>query len=180
MSPFPVIVITKPVFFDGEAETISRYVRDGMLVHVRKPGATVDAVERLLMSLPADVLSGIVLHDAFELASKYGVYGVHLNSRNPQPPQGWGGSVSRSCHSFDEVEEWKHKLHYVSLSPIFDSISKQGYQSAFTREMIDAAVSRGVIDHKVYALGGVTFNKIEEVKQMGFGGTMILGDAWKD
>jgi thiamine-phosphate pyrophosphorylase len=29
------------------------------------------------------------------------------------------------------------------------------------------------------ALGGVTFSKIEKVKQMGFGGAMILGDAWK-
>ena len=88
--------------------------------------------------------------------------------------------MSRSCHSLDEVMRWKGEMHYVSLSPIFDSISKQGYHSAFTREMIQQAAASGIIDHKVYALGGVTFSKIEEVKHMGFGGAMILGDAWKD
>jgi thiamine-phosphate pyrophosphorylase len=29
------------------------------------------------------------------------------------------------------------------------------------------------------ALGGVTFSKIKEVMNLGFGGAMILGDAWK-
>jgi len=29
------------------------------------------------------------------------------------------------------------------------------------------------------ALGGVTFDKINDVLKMGFGGGMILGDAWK-
>jgi thiamine-phosphate pyrophosphorylase len=67
----------------------------------------------------------------------------------------------------------------MSLSPIFDSISKQGYHAAFTCKQIEEARLQGLIDERVMALGGVTFSKIEEVKQMGFGGAMILGDAWK-
>ena len=68
---------------------------------------------------------------------------------------------------------------YLSLSPIFDSISKQGYHSAFTAEDIAKAYEEGIIDHRVMALGGITFDKLQLVKQMGFGGAMILGDAWK-
>ena len=32
---------------------------------------------------------------------------------------------------------------------------------------------------RVMALGGVTFARVDEVLQMGFGGAMILGDAWR-
>ena len=84
-----------------------------------------------------------------------------------------------SCHTLEEVSRNKLKSDYVFLSPIFDSISKQGYHSAFTRKQIAEAHRQGLIDERVMALGGVTFSKIEEVKQMGFGGAMILGDAWK-
>lgn len=51
--------------------------------------------------------------------------------------------------------------------------------SAFSHEMIRKAAAEGIIDRKVLALGGVAFNKIEEVRDLGFGGAMILGDAWK-
>jgi thiamine monophosphate synthase len=92
---------------------------------------------------------------------------------------GWKGSISRSCHSFEEIKEWKDRCNYLSLSPIYDSISKQGYLSAFSREQIEKAVAEGIIDNKVLALGGVTFDKVEEVERLGFGGAMVLGDAWR-
>jgi thiamine monophosphate synthase len=176
---FETIVITCPFFFDEEAEAINDYLHRGFKVHIRKPEADIRQVEDLLCRIPIEYRSRVVLHDFFSLAEQYAVGGVHLNSRNAEPPKGWGGTVSRSCHSLDEVREWKQKMDYVSLSPIFDSISKQGYRSAFTRKMISEAVSDGTIDEKVYALGGITFDRLDEVRQMGFGGAMILGDAWK-
>ena len=45
-----------------------------------------------------------------------------------------------------------------------------------------AVISTGGIDisvGSVMALGGVTFDKLDAVRQMGFGGGMILGDAWR-
>jgi thiamine-phosphate pyrophosphorylase len=88
--------------------------------------------------------------------------------------------VSISCHTFQELAEVRKQSYaYMSLSPIFDSISKQGYRSAFTREQIAEARRQGLIDQRIMALGGVTFNKINEITAMGFGGAMILGDAWK-
>ena len=52
--------------------------------------------------------------------------------------------------------------------------------SAFSPDAIAQARSQGIIDHKVLALGGVTFDKIDAVRSMGFGGVMILGDAWRE
>lgn len=175
------IVITLPYFFDGEAEQIVQLLHSSVdLIHIRKPESKAEELERLIMSIPSEYYPRLVLHDHHELAMKYHLHGVHLNGRNPQPPQGWEGSVSKSCHSLEEVKEWKGKCDYVSLSPIFDSISKQGYHAAFSSTEIEEASRQGIIDKKVLALGGVTFNKIDDVLRMGFGGGMILGDAWKN
>lgn len=179
---FTTIIITKPAFFDGEAARITALLRQGMagFLHIRKPGSAAEEVETLLRQIPKDCHCRLVLHDHFALAVRYGLYGVHLNSRNPLPPEGWTGSVSRSCHSLEEVRQWKDRCRYVSLSPIFDSVSKPGYASAFSREEIARAVLDGTIDSRVYALGGVTFSRLATVEAMGFGGAMILGDAWKE
>lgn len=175
------IVITLPYFFDGEAEQIVQLLHSSVdLIHIRKPKSKAEELERLIMSIPSEYYPRLVLHDHHELAMKYHLHGVHLNGRNPQPPMGWEGSVSKSCHSLEEVKEWKGKCDYVSLSPIFDSISKQGYHAAFSSTEIEEASRQGIIDKKVLALGGVTFNKIDDVLRMGFGGGMILGDAWKN
>lgn len=172
------IVITLPDFIPAEGERIVRLLQRVELVHIRKPNASAEEVERLLRDIPQEYHSRLVLHDHHHLAAKYHLHGIHLNTRNPQPIAGWTGSVSRSCHSIDELIEWKAKCDYVSLSPIYNSISKVGYQSAFTPETLRKAAQAGIIDSKVLALGGVTFAKIEEVKRIGFGGGMILGDAW--
>lgn len=175
------IVITLPVFFDDEADRIAQLLKSGRvdLVHIRKPESTEEEVEALLSSIPEDLRGRLVLHDHHCLASRYGVYGVHLNGRNPVPPKGWQGSVSRSCHTLNEVMEWKERCDYVSLSPIYDSVSKKEYLSAFTREELIEAHRQGIIDDRVYALGGVTFDSISDTLALGFGGVMILGDAWK-
>ena len=175
------IVITLPYFFDGEAEQIVQLLHSSVdLIHIRKPESKAEELEKLIMSISSEYYPRLVLHDHHELAMKYHLHGVHLNGRNPQPPMGWEGSVSKSCHSLEEVKEWKGKCDYVSLSPIFDSISKQGYHAAFSSTEIEEASRQGIIDKKVLALGGVTFNKIDDVLRMGFGGGMILGDAWKN
>ncbi|MCR5313848.1 MAG: thiamine phosphate synthase [Bacteroidaceae bacterium] len=175
------VVITLPDFFDGEAERIVRFLHQGNvdIIHLRKPSSTLEELEALIRQIPESYYGCLVLHDHHSLAEKYNLFGVHLNGRNPQPPKGWKGSVSRSCHSLKEVEVWKSRCNYVSLSPIFDSISKKGYMSSFTQEQLDEARIRGIIDDKVYALGGVTFEKFKVLEQLGFGGAMILGDAWK-
>lgn len=178
---FATIVITMPTSIPDEGERIATLLSRGDvdIVHIRKPGYNINDTERLILSVPVDYHPRLVIHDHFSLAEKYHLYGIHLNSRNPNVPEGWQGSISRSCHSFQELEEWKERCTYVSLSPIFDSISKEGYTSAFCKEEIREAVRNGIIDYKVYALGGVTFKCLKKVEEMGFGGAMILGDAWR-
>lgn len=69
-------------------------------------------------------------------------------------------------------------MDYVFLSPIFDSISKSGYHSAFTLEVLQQAAAHNIIDEKVVALGGVTPDKVKWLRQIGFGGAAMLGAVW--
>ena len=170
------LVITSPKFFPGEASFIHRLFACGVdIVHLRKPGAMVEDCARLLDDLTSDDRRRIVIHDFFELAQPYGLRGIHLNARCSTVPDGYEGHVSRSCHSLEEVKRYKDACDYVFLSPIFDSVSKQGYASAFTDETLREASKDGIIDNKVVALGGVTPDKIDYLRQLNFGGAAMLG-----
>lgn len=166
------IVITLPHFYAAEADAIVRQLRDGAdRVHIRKPGADASQMAALLRAIPAPYCHRLSLHDCFELAGEYGIGGVHLNSRNPQAPQGWTGITSRSCHSLEELAG--ADADYCILSPVFDSISKPGYRAAFApAELRQTDLSRA------YALGGVSGARLREIEELGFAGAAMLGAAW--
>ena len=140
-----IIVISAPDFLPGEAEAVAALLEAGAWrVHVRKPAAGSDSIARLLEHIPAALYSRISLHDHHELAARFGVGGVHLNGRNPSVPDGFGGLVSRSCHSIAELSQYSSVCDYMFLSPIFDSISKSGYTSRFSLEEIRRRIAADV------------------------------------
>lgn len=170
------IVITSPEFFNGEASFLHRLLACGVdIIHLRKPGATADECSALLDQIPPDDRRRIVIHDFFELAETYGLRGIHLNARRGEVPLGYCGHVSRSCHTLEEVKRYKETCDYVFISPIFDSVSKQGYASAFDNDTLEKASVAGIIDGKVVALGGVTPDKIDYLRSFHFGGAAMLG-----
>lgn len=174
------IVITKPEFIANEAKYIEQLFEAGIdLLHFRKPDSSLEDCERLIQEINPKWYSKIVMHDHFELCEKYHLHGIHLNRRNHTIPKDFQGSVSRSCHSLEEVIENKDDFDYVFLSPIFDSISKQGYQHAFSDEALRKAAQEGIIDEKVIALGGITDQKIPQLQAWHFGGAAFLGDIWR-
>lgn len=174
---FLVIAITKPVFFDGEAEQIAMLLEgDVDYVHIRKPGATVAEVRELIHAVPAEYHYRLRIHYHFALATEFGLAGVHLNSRNQVPPSNIR-SVTRSCHSIAELHQQAPSgcvMEYQTLSPIFDSISKPGYQSGFNLDEIREFIYR----LNVIALGGVTRDRFPELAEAGFAGAAMLGAAW--
>ncbi len=174
-----VIAITLEDFFPGEAVVIEAALNGGYdLVHLRKPGASEEEMISILEELPAECRARIVIHSHFNLALRYGLYGIHLNSRCSFVPDGFSGSISRSCHTFEEVEQHKDSCNYLFLSPIFNSISKKGYASAFSGASLREAAEKGIIDSKVYALGGVTPERLSWLEEIGFGGAAMLGSVW--
>lgn len=173
------IVITSPSFFEGEAFFIEALLDAGVdTVHLRKPSWSIDEYTSLIEEIPCNCRGNIVIHDYFSLCGEYGLKGIHLNSRNPSVPSGHGGSISISCHSLSQLNEAKEIYDYAFISPIFDSVSKQGYKSAFDAETLADASREGVISSQAVALGGVDLERIPFLKDLNFGGAAMLGCIW--
>ena len=173
------LVITEPQFTNNEAAIIAQLLHWGVdLVHLRKPESSAEELAKLIEAIPTAYHNGLVLHDHFDLAAHFALHGLHLNRRNSVLPPNHKGTVSQSCHTLDEVKVCKTKCDYVFLSPVFNSISKQGYTSAFTPKALSEAKKQGVINQKVVALGGITAANIDKTKYYGFGGVALLGDIW--
>lgn len=175
-----LIVITSPSFLEDEVKAIVTLFNEGLeILHLRKPKASADEIRQLLDRIPSVYHPHIVTHDHFELLKDYDLMGIHLNRRNSQIPALHTGSVSCSCHSLDEVQQRKSFCQYVFLSPIYNSLSKPGYQAAFQLNDLTDAAQNGIIDAKVMALGGISVHHLQEVKDIGFGGAVLMGDVWK-
>ena len=176
-----IVVISSERIFPGEGEILNMLFSEGLeVLHLRKPGTEENELRQLISETDPQYRNRIVLHDYFNLVGEFGLKGIHLNKRNPRPPEGYNGHISCSCHSLSELVCTKGQYDYVFLSPVFDSISKRGYGSAFDRaELIDAH-KNGIINDKVYALGGVNVDNIPDAARMGFGGVAILGALWQD
>lgn len=164
-----------------EQERISAMIRSGKVeyFHIRKPDFTEIQMRDYLSHFDADVRKHLSLHDHHRLAVEMNIGGVHLNSRNPNPPENFGGRVSRSCHSVEEVLQCKNKVDYCFLSPIFDSISKQGYCSKFSLAELKHLFDEKVLDEKVCALSGVTFDNIGQLEEVGFSSFAMLSALWE-
>lgn len=175
-----IIVITPPEFTVGEAGIIARLQEHGVwAVHLRKPQSSAAEMARLITAVPAWCRPKLVLHDHFCLCATYGLKGVHLNRRNPVAPPDHQGSCSCSVHGVDELRTALPMTDYAFLSPVYDSISKEGYRSAYTPARLEEAHTEGSIGPQVFALGGVTLERLPEVEKWGFGGAALLGDVWQ-
>jgi len=176
-----LIVISVEKFFEKEAEIVCSLFEAGLLCfHLRKPQSEKEEIRCFLEKIPQKFHNRIVLHEHFSLLDKFDLKGIHLNRRNPVPYEKAGISVSKSCHTIEEIKAEISAFDYVFLSPIFDSISKTGYKKAFSHEELMKAKQENIINEKVIALGGITPENITEVKFYGFGGVAVLGGIWGD
>ncbi len=177
---FRLVVVSSEQDLPNETEAWEALREAGMThLHLRKPHWNWMRTEDCLKRLSPELRACVHLHDHHALAAHYGLGGVHLNARHPLPPSGYTGTVSRSCHGLDEVGRYKSACEYVFLSPIFASISKRGYEAAFTPEALREAAESGLIDGKVVALGGVTPAGLPALRALGFGGAAVLGALWR-
>ena len=170
MEEFTVIAITPPLFFKGESEIINRILsqNEAQFVHIRKPGSSISDVEKLICEVDSRFYIKLKIHDHFDLAAHFGLGGVHLNSRCSVPPKN-SLSTSKSLHSIEELEDAAN-FDYCFLSPIFDSISKQGYKAKFNLKELTPLIR----DKNIIALGGVTPLKFSFLKELGFKGGALL------
>lgn len=174
-SNFKICVFTSPEHVEEEAVKLTALLDLGVdYIHLRKPAWSYREVKDLIENIPYKYRKKLRLHGHFELLNEMNLAGVQLNSRNPLAPIN-GRSVTASMHSLEELEK-SDDYEYVTLSPIFDSISKNDYKSKFDIENLGAQLA----GHKVIALGGIRPEHFSKLKEKGFFGAALLGYIWNN
>ncbi len=172
-------IMTKSTFFVEEDKILSSLFDEGMdNLHLYKPGASPMYSERLLTLLPEDYYRKITVHDHYYLKQEYDLAGIHIDDPKAMVPEGYKGKYSRTCTDLSQLKEMKKKSQYVFLKNIFDCIEFKDEKSSFTLNQLELAAKEGLIDKKVYALGGISLENIKIAKALGFGGVVVCGDLW--
>lgn len=169
-----VIVISYPGYIDNEYNTILHLFEGGLeTFHLRKKSFTENEMADFIENIPSEHHKKIVLHSHFQLAQGYGLKGIH-GSEGSYP----AGTASLSFHSFGEITSCGKKFDYAFLGPVFDSISKKGYNSPFNLNELKAFLQGR--NEKVIALGGVSEENAGALSEVGFSGIALLGAVWLD
>jgi len=185
-----VIVITPPKEVEKEHEEIHRLFKAGLrMLHIRKPDMTKAKLKEYIQKIPEKYHDRLVLHSHHRLAMNFKLKGVHLTEKhrktefrlairlfllNVFKP---GLEISATFHHLKSLEVAKPRYSYVIISPVFDSISKEGYPGAFSLPKLKDAVEGS--PYAVFGLGGIDETKISFCKDIGFFGIALHGYVWE-
>ncbi|MFD1551422.1 hypothetical protein DNU06_13530 [Putridiphycobacter roseus] len=198
------IILSYPTPVPNEISLINQVLASDIdYFHLRKPDYPPEDLIKLIEAIDEAYYYKIIIHNNFHLIKKYGLGGIHLNKAalsqictikesdkchiepillldkklkvyNQIPDH-----ISYSAHSFEEIENLPFETDYVFLSPIFNSISKPDYPSKFEDHNYLRSQLKNT-NRTIIALGGVTEEKAETIKNLGFSGYVLLGEYWKD
>lgn len=178
-----LIAITSPAPVAHEAAVINQLFAAGLpLLHLRKPEATEQQISLLLEQIHSRYYAQISLHSCHHLAGRWGIRRLHFPEklRAAQHTAIWqqlaeqGIPASTSVHQLPVPPAFRQQFHYVLYGPVFNSISKPGYESVLPEHYRLPAQPVPVI-----ALGGITPENIHHVREMHFDGAALLGALWQ-
>jgi thiamine-phosphate pyrophosphorylase len=182
-------LISPPEDRPDELPTVQALFEAGLArYHLRKPGLGENATRRWLEALPERFHPRVHLHAHHGLAQRMRVGGIHFRAdhptaANPARPAAPAMEVSRSCHAAHEVADSLGRFDALFFSPVFPSISKSGYGPTTPDELVAvgdllrARPARERCTH-VFALGGMTPERVPQCAAWGFDGIAVLGSVW--
>jgi len=198
------IIFSYPTPIENELEKVHELLTDNDIdfFHLRKTDFDYNQMKGYLTQIDENLHFKIVIHSHYNLIKDFDLAGINLNKKalceladvdevdkcfiqplvlnnrrievNREQPN----MVTYSAHSVDEINKLSFDTEYVFLSPVYDSISKEGYVSNFDLKNLESELQ--VMKTKVIALGGVTLLHIDDLMTVGFDGYARLGDFWRN
>lgn len=132
-----------------------------------------------IQSITAPHAVPLIVNDRVDLAMALKLDGVHLrsNSLSPTPVRKLIGSrrfIGVSTHSLEEVRRANlDGADYVVLGPIYDTPSKRSFGAPLGLDLLAEASRHSEIP--VFAIGGVSCERVREVRQAGAHGVAVIG-----
>lgn len=181
-----LLVITHPEHLPGETLRWQQLLSAGAdAILLRKPGWREDDYAHALEQTDPSCYPRLIVAQHQALCHRFGLLGVHFSEslRNSTPPEQLatlrrrGCMISTGIHTVAGLPQLAAQWDLLLLSPVFDSISKPGYQGRFGPEFRLPYSGAGA---RILALGGVDHTNAAQAQQMGFDGIALLGAIWKD
>ncbi|MCF2494948.1 thiamine phosphate synthase [Dyadobacter chenhuakuii] len=179
-----LIAISHPDFIPNEAERINALFRAGLMrVHIRKPHCNVADLSQLIGEIDPAFHANIALHSHHELAAEFGIKRLHFPEKLRQETPDFmleklsnaGFKLSTSIHEIAALTQLSKGFDYTLFGPVFDSISKEGYQRVINDDFYLKEEQKTI---KVIAIGGIDHSNLNKIKQMNFDGAAMLGAIW--
>lgn len=129
------------------------------------------------MALPGAV--SLIINDRADLAMALGLDGVHLradslSSRSVRQIIGPHRLIGVSTHSAEEVRRASRDCaDYVVFGPIFDTPAKRSFGPPLGLDLLADVCRNSSIP--IFAIGGITCERVREVRQAGAHGVAAIG-----
>lgn len=159
-------------------------------LHIRKHGYSEPQYREYIEAIAEEYRERLVIHHFYHLLKEYGLAGIHLSSHarmdnaiRAEVSDIDTFLISASFHSWKEIEADDTPYGYVFISPVFNSISKPGYDAAI--HLAQATPTRALRIAKnsycpaIIGLGGVTMENTAILERNGFDGGAMLGSIWQ-
>jgi thiamine-phosphate pyrophosphorylase len=176
--PGRIIVITAPGAIGGETETCVELLKAGLhRLHIRKPFHSKSETRCFIEKIPPEWREKLVIHRHPDLMQEMKLGGCHFPYRDCiTVMDNRPASSSCSVHGWTEAQAVIHCCSYVFISPVFNSISKQGYAANSSLLNIPPQL-QGL---NIFALGGVNETNARKAMDMGYRGIVLMGYLWQE
>lgn len=177
-----IVLIAPEKDIENEILILTQLFESGLeYYHFRKPNKSYQEHCEYLEAIEPKYHNRIVVHYFHELINKYNLKGIHFQEQkrrdhidNPghyfKDLNLFGKTISSSFHEPKELEDCYFEFDYHLLSPVFSSISKQGYKGK--------GFNVNYIDKLIIGMGGINANTIAKTMELGFKGVGVLGGVW--
>ena len=171
-----MIVITAPFSIDNEIQIIRQLFEEGlMLLHVRKPTYSENEKREFVKAIGLEYIDKMVFHN-FSLEN-CSCPNLHISDwQNVDCNLFQEKNLSTATHSIEEFNQLSKEWKYAFLSPVFESISKEGYGK--NSPILETIVNRTNFNTELVALGGLDESNIKTALDSGFDSVALLGSIW--
>ncbi|WP_298997636.1 thiamine phosphate synthase [uncultured Tenacibaculum sp.] len=177
-----IVLIAPEKDIPNEIEILQQLFEEGLeYYHFRKPDKNYEEHVIYLNQIDEKYHDRIVTHYFHELINEFNLKGIHFQEQKRIDALENGSeyfigldmigkTMSSSFHEPSALANCDIEFDYHLLSPVFSSISKEGYEGR--------GFDVNHIDKTIIGMGGINTDTIQKTLELGFQGIGVLGGVW--